>query len=107
MALEMAMLEIDSRQPVAGAREAHLDFTRLREVRLILPARVDLPGEHEAMWRFPDEHGAPVAFGAVGLLGVAAPAGTRFDDGLLHRRLPDVMAARPPAVVLRGKHLER
>src|SRR5690349_24601397 len=102
----MPVLEIDARPAARLRREAHLHLARPREVGLELPFAVDLPRDDDPVRRLPDEHRSPLAVGAVFLLGVAAPARAALDDRPLHRRLPDVMAARPPAVVFRREDVE-
>src|SRR5262249_14246494 len=77
--LEVPVLEVDARASARLRREPDVDFTRLRELRLVPPLVRDLPCEHQAARRVPHEHAAPVAVGAVLLLRVAAPAGARFD----------------------------
>src|SRR5258706_4699678 len=107
VALEVTMFEIHARPSAWFRGEADVDFARLREVRLIAPLVRDLPREHEPMRRLPDEHRPPITLGAVLLLGVAAAAGFSFDDRLRHRRLADVVSARPPRVVPVREYFER
>src|SRR5215470_13341409 len=45
--------------------EANLDLTRVREVRVILELRVELPGHDQPARRLVDQDLAPVAFGAI------------------------------------------
>ena len=83
--------------PPGSRREADLDLARLRQIGLIPPLLRDLPRDHESVRRIPLEDLAPVAFGAVLLPRVAAAADLAFDDAARHRRLADVVTARPPA----------
>src|ERR1700704_3592833 len=107
MTAEIPMLDVHARRSARDWREADLHLARLREVGLVLPFQGDLPGHHESARRLPGQDAAPVAVGTGHLLGVAAATHPALDDALLHRRLADVVLARPPAVQLRGEHLER
>src|SRR5437588_8587101 len=65
VAVEVAVLELDSRSIGRLRDEADLDLTRLREVGLDLPVRVDVPGEDETIWRLVGKDARPLAFGAI------------------------------------------
>src|SRR5262249_61269453 len=67
----------------------------------------DLPGQNQSPGRLPNEDRSPIAFCAVFLLRITATAGPAFDDGFGHRRLADMMRARPPGVIFRGERLKR
>src|SRR5262245_28512990 len=104
--LELAMLQLDARQRRTEHDEAHLHLGG--EIRIVLPVRADLPGEHDAAGRIPHQHLAPLAFAAVGGALEPAPAGARLDDRGLGILLADVVGrARPPRAVLLGEGAER
>src|ERR1035438_6691281 len=105
-ALEVTMLQVHARRAIAERREAHFHFARFRQVWFVPPFRIDLPGHHEAPRRFPFRDFAPIAIRAVRLLAVAAPADAAFHEAAFHRRLTDMVAARPPTVDSRGEHLK-
>src|SRR6185295_15296863 len=100
------MLEVDAGRSVAERRESNFDLAGLRQIRLVLPRRSDLPRHHEPMRRIPREDAAPITFRPVDLLAVAAAAGLALDDRALHRRLADVVLAGPPGVEAHGVHVE-
>src|SRR5262245_21135830 len=103
----MAVLQVHPRRRGADRGEYDLDLARFRGIGLIAPVVRDLPGEDEAPGRVPDEDGAPIRFGRVGLLGVAAPSHPALDHGAQHLRAADVMRLRPPGVDLGREHVER
>src|SRR5690349_18769611 len=67
--LELAVLQLDSRDVGALGDEPHLDLGADRRVRL--PLAVDVPGHHEALRRLPHDDLADV--GARAVLGDLVP----------------------------------
>src|SRR3954469_17464296 len=61
VAIEMPVFEIDARRAIGLASEPQFHLARFGEVGLVLPAAVDLPGDHQPMRRLPDEHRSPIA----------------------------------------------
>src|SRR5262245_57394315 len=102
--LKAAMLELDPGQALALGDEADLNLGQ--EIGIELPLGTELPGEHEARRRLPDQHAAPVAFAAVLAALIPAAAGPRLHDGLLLGRFGDGMAFRPPACEAGGEDIE-
>lgn len=98
MAFEVAMLEVNPGGAIPLRSEPHFNLTRFREIGLVLPRGSDLPCHDEALRRLPDEDPSPVAFGPIGLLGVAAAIGMSLDNKLFRRSGADVVTAWPPAV---------
>ena len=49
----MPMLQIDARPAARLGRERYFHLARLRQVRIVLPVRVQLPRENESMRWFP------------------------------------------------------
>src|SRR4051812_49346441 len=103
-AFEVAMLELDARAPGRLGGEPNLDLGD--EGGVVLPLGGELPGQHHTVGRVPDQHLADVALGAVFADRVPASADPWFQHGPGHRRLADVVLARPPAVHPGGEHLE-
>lgn len=58
--LKLTMLELDASRVLAGLGELDLDFGQQR--RIILPVGANPPCQDDAVWRFPGQHFAPVAF---------------------------------------------
>src|SRR6185369_8641635 len=75
VALEAPMLERHGRAASGLGVEAHLDLGHERRVEL--PLRVELPAQHEAVRRLPDQHAAPVGLAAVLAALVPAAADAR------------------------------
>jgi hypothetical protein len=96
MTIEVAVFEIDARGAVRFRGEADLDLAGLRHVGVVLPFGIQLPGEHEPPRRLPHEDPAPVAFGPIHRLLVAAAPSLRIDDRFLQRRPADAVAAGTP-----------
>jgi hypothetical protein len=65
----------NARSGAALGNEAHLHFAEAR--RIVFELRIDVPGEHHALWRLPHQHVPPFAFGAVFAALVPAPADAR------------------------------
>src|SRR5262249_55467702 len=102
--LEAAMLELDPGLALALGDEADLDLGQ--ETGIELPLGTELPGEHEARRRLPDQDAAPLAFTAILAALIPAPAGPGLHDGFLLRRFGDGMALRPPAREAGGENIE-
>src|SRR5262249_31726576 len=98
MAFEVPVLKIHSRRAARHRGETDFHFARLSQVGLVAPSVCDLPCQHKAARRLPDQDLAPVALCAIDLLALTPPAGAAFDNALLHRRLSYVVGARPPGV---------
>src|SRR5262249_48251770 len=108
--VKTAMLQLDARSVLAVGEEAHLDF-RLQG-RVVLPVGADLPVEHQARVRFPQEYAAPVTRASIVAALVPATADPRLDHRV-HRLGPAdlVGCQRPPRAHPLGedapRHLRR
>src|SRR5690606_13286453 len=61
MALEIAVFELDARLAEALGDKADFHLAGLRRIRLDLPARVDVPADHDAIGRLVRQHARPAA----------------------------------------------
>jgi hypothetical protein len=106
VAVEVAMLDLDSRPVGRLGDEAHLHLARFRRVGLDLPGRADVPAEHRAVRWLIGEHAGPTPLAAVyaAVVDVAADAG--FEHGLGHLDLKQAVLARLDAVEVAGEDLE-
>src|SRR5262249_58879236 len=104
MALEVAVFEVHAGRAAGLGRETHLDFAGPGWIGLVAPLGRDLPGDDEAPRGIPYEDPAPIGFGPVGLVRVAAASRFPFEDHLLQRRFADVILAGPPAVDVFGEN---
>src|SRR5436190_1951557 len=98
MPLEVAVLEIDAGHAAGLRGEPNLDLAGFGDVGFVLPPRIDLPGQDEAVRWLPRQHPAPVTLGTIGFASETPASGARFDDRFHERLLADVMGARPPCV---------
>src|ERR1700688_46120 len=99
---QMPMLQFNSRHVGAFGNELHLNLGD--EVGVELPFGVDLPCQHQSLWRLPRNHVSRLARRTVFSDGVPATADARFDDALLQRRLENRMRRGPPARHFGRKH---
>jgi enoyl-CoA hydratase/carnithine racemase len=103
--VDVAVFQLDQ-GCAAVLGEADLDFAGVSRVGVVLPLGVDLPGHHQPAGRVEDLDRAPFAFAAVGVALVPAPAGARFQDGLVQIGAPDLVGPGPPGVKALGEHAE-
>src|SRR5262245_57232648 len=103
-ALEVAVLEVDSRLLEAERGEPHLDFGHER--RVVLEIRTELPGQHETPRGIPLQHLPPLARRAVLAELVPAAVDLRLDHAVLQLGRADVVLLWPPGSHLRGEHAE-
>src|SRR5207237_9998160 len=82
VAVEVAVLDLDSGPFGSLGTEADLPLAGLRRVGLDLPVRVDVPAEHHSLRRIVDQDARPVAGAAVDTAVVEAPASAGFDHRL-------------------------
>src|SRR5204863_9485029 len=107
VAVEVAVLELDSRSVGRLGQEADLDLARLREVGLDLPVRVDVPGEHETIRRLVRNDARPLAFGAIDAAVVDATSGAWLEHRLRDVDAEHVVLARLDPIELLREDLER
>lgn len=105
-ALKVSMCEIHACHATFERSEAYLDFACFCQIRIVGPLVGDHPGQNQKGGRLPYEDLSPIAFGPIFVRAVAASTWTTFNCIAGHRRLTDVVGARPPAIMMPGEDLE-
>src|SRR4029077_5285275 len=81
-ALEVAVLELDTRAAVGRGAEAHFDLGGEGGTRVGLPLGADLPADDQAPAGLPYEYVADHRDGVILVAGIPAPADERLDHRL-------------------------
>src|SRR5262249_20585084 len=106
VAVEVAVLELDSSPFRRLGDKAHLDLARLLEIALDLPLRADVPAEDDPIRRLVGEHARPSALAPVDAAVVDVPADPRLEHGLGNRGTEHVVLGRLDAVEVLGEDAE-
>src|SRR4051812_250014 len=104
--VEVTMLELDPRPLGRLHEEADLDLASAVEIRLELPVRGDIPGEHQAFRGLVHEDARPLTLAAVDATVVDASAGLRLENRLSNVYREHVVLAWLDVVELLDEHAE-